>query len=78
MTPRGQCNCKNKNDRPLDSNCQTSDIIYQCIASTTVNPDKIYQGTAEGNFKKNTITTRHHSKTEKRQMKPPSRNMYGK
>ena len=52
MTPRDQCNCKNKNDHPLDSNCQTSDIIYQCIASTTVNPDKIYLGTAEGNFKK--------------------------
>ena len=52
MTPRDQCNCKNKNDHPLDSNCQTSDIIYQCIASTTVNPDKTYLGTAEGNFKK--------------------------
>ena len=28
--------------------------------------------------RKDTITTRHHSKTEKRQMTPPSRNMYGK
>ena len=46
------CNCKNKNDCPLDGNCQTSDIIFKCIASTTINPDKIYLGTAEGNFKK--------------------------
>ena len=52
ITPRDQCNCKNRNDCPLDGNCQTSDIIYKCIASTTVNPDKIYLGTAEGNFKK--------------------------
>ena len=45
-------NCKNKNDCPLDGNCQTSDIIFKCIASTTINPEKIYLGTAEGNFKK--------------------------
>ena len=45
-------NCKNRKDCPLDGNCQTSDIIYKYIASTTVNPDKIYLGTAEGNFKK--------------------------
>ena len=47
VTPRGQYNCKNKNDCPLDGNCQTSDIIYKCIASTAVKPDKIYLGTAE-------------------------------
>ena len=52
ITPRDQCNCKNKNNCPLDVNCQTSDIIYKCIPSTTLNPDKIYPGTAEGNFKK--------------------------
>ena len=62
ITPRDQGNCKNKNDCPLDGNCQTSDIIYKCIASTTVNPDKIYLGTAEGNFKQ-----RHNNrKTRKR------------
>ena len=52
ITPRDQCNCKTRNDCPLDGNCHTGDIIYKCIASTTVNPDKIYLGTAEGNFKK--------------------------
>ena len=52
ITPRDQCKWKNKNDCPIDGNCQTSDIIYKCIVSTTVNPDKIYVGTAEGNFKK--------------------------
>ena len=38
------------------SHFQTSDIIYKYIASTTVNPDKIYLGTAEGNFKKTYYT----------------------
>ena len=52
ITPRDQCNFKNKSDCPLDGNCQTKDIIYKCIASTTVNPDKICLGTAKGNFKK--------------------------
>ena len=52
ITPRDQCNCKNRNDYPLDDNGQTSDIIYKCIASMTINPDKIYLGTAAENFKK--------------------------
>ena len=45
ITPRHQCNCKNKNNCPLDGNCQTSDIIYECIVSTTVNPDKMNNDT---------------------------------
>ena len=52
ITSRNQCNCKNKNDCPLDGNCQTTDIIYECTVSTTVDQDKIYLGTAEGDFKK--------------------------
>ena len=51
-TLRDQCNYKNKNDCPLGGNCQTSDVIYKCNTSTTVNLDKIYLGTAEGNFRK--------------------------
>ena len=52
ITPRDQCNCKRRNDCPLDCNYQIRDIIYKCIASTTVIPHKIYLGTAEGNFRK--------------------------
>ena len=52
ITPRDQCTCKSSNDWPLDYNYQRRDIIYKCIASTTVIPDKIYLGTAEGNFRK--------------------------
>ena len=28
------------------------DIVYKCIASTLMNPEKTYLGTAEGDFKK--------------------------
>ena len=43
---------RNKNNFRIDGNCQTSDIIHKCIASTTVHLDKVYQKKAEANFKK--------------------------
>ena len=45
-------NCRNKNVYPLDGYCQQNDVICQCIASTSVIPEKLYWGTAEGEFKK--------------------------
>ena len=47
-----KCSCRNKSVCPLDDNCQQNDVIYKCIASTSVNPDKVYLATAEGEFKK--------------------------
>ena len=47
-----KCNYRNKGACPLDGNCQQNDVIYKCIASTSVNPDKVYLGMAEGEFKK--------------------------
>ena len=47
-----KCSCRNKSVCPLDGNCQQNDVIYKCIASTSVNPDKVYLGTAEREFKK--------------------------
>ena len=46
-----KCNCRNKIACTLDCNCQQNDVIYKCIASTSVNPDKVYLGTAKGEFK---------------------------
>ena len=46
------CNCRTKLTCPLNSQCQYQDIIYTWIVSTSVNPDKVYWGTAEGDFKK--------------------------
>ena len=47
------CNCRTKSKCLLSGQCQSQDIIYKCtVSSTSVNPDKVYLGTAEGDFKK--------------------------
>ena len=46
------CNCRKKDKCPLNGQCLAQDIVYKCIASTSMNPDKTYLGTAEGDFKK--------------------------
>ena len=45
-------NCKNKDECPLNGQCLAQDIVYKCIASTSINPDKTFLRTAEGDFKK--------------------------
>ena len=55
ITQKDECKCRNKNSCPLDGNCQASNIIYKCIASATVNSDKVYLGSAEGNLKNSTV-----------------------
>ena len=44
-------NWRNKVVCPLDGNCQQNDVIYNCLASTSINPDKVYLDTVEGEFK---------------------------
>ena len=47
------CNCRTKSKCLLSGQCQSQDIIYKCtVSSTSVNPDKVYLGTAEGDFKR--------------------------
>ena len=45
-------NCRNKDECPLNGQCLAQDIVYKCIASTSINPNKTYLGTTEGEFKK--------------------------
>ena len=44
-------NCRKKEDCPLEGKCNTENIIYKCIVWTSSHPDKVYIGTAEGDFK---------------------------
>ena len=37
---------------PIKWTCLAQDVVYICITSTSMNPDKTYLGTAEGDFKK--------------------------
>ena len=46
------CNYRNKDECPLNIHCLVQDTVYKYIASTSINPDKTYIGTAEGDFKK--------------------------
>ena len=44
------CNYRKKEDFPLEGKCRTGNIIYKCIVSTSGHLDKVYLGTAEGDF----------------------------
>ena len=46
------CNCRVKSECPLNGQCQATDIIYQCTVLSPDKPNKLYLGTAEGDFKK--------------------------
>ena len=41
------CNCRSKEECPLEGQRRVENIIYKCVASTSVNEDKAYLGTAE-------------------------------
>ena len=45
-------NCRKKDECPLNGQCLAQNIVYKCIASTSMNRDKTYLGTTEGDFKK--------------------------
>ena len=46
------CNCRTKDECPLNGKCQVQEIVYKCILSTSINPEKTYLGNGEGGFKK--------------------------
>ena len=45
------CKCRKKHECPLDGKCRAENIVYKCIASVHGYPNKVYLGTAEGDFK---------------------------
>ena len=44
-------NCKNKYECPLDGKCRAENIAYKCVASVDGYTNKVYLGTAKGDFK---------------------------
>ena len=40
-------NCRSKEECPLEGQCRVENTIYRCVASTSVNKNKAYLGTAE-------------------------------
>ena len=45
------CNCRTKHECPLDGKCRAENAVYKCVASVDGYPNKVYLGTAEGDFK---------------------------
>ena len=46
------CNCRNKNECPLNGNCKVQSVIYKCTVSATQTfKQRVYLGIAEGNWK---------------------------
>ena len=46
------CNCRKKDECPLNGQYLAQDIVYKYFASTSINAEKTYPGTAEDDFKK--------------------------
>ena len=46
------CNCRKKEECPLEEKCRVNDIVHKCIAPATGFPNKVYLGTAQGECKK--------------------------
>ena len=46
------CNCRNKDECPLNGKGLAQGTVWKCITSISTNLDKTYPGTAEGGLKK--------------------------
>ena len=53
------CNCRNKNDCPLNGNCKVQSVIYKCTVSATQTfKQHVYLGIAVGNWKQSLFNYR--------------------
>ena len=46
------CNCRVKSECSVNAQCQVTDVTYKCTVLSQEKPNKVYLGTAEGDFKK--------------------------
>ena len=47
-----ECNCRIETECPVNGDYRIEDVIYKCTVLTTFQPQKMYLGFAEGEFKK--------------------------
>ena len=60
------CNCRNKNECPLNGNCKVQNVIYKCTVSATQTfKQRVYLGIAEGNQKQRLYNYRQSFKDKK-------------
>ena len=50
--PTPSCNCKNKDECPMNGKCQVQNVVYKCTVLATPNfPKLVYLGVAEADWK---------------------------
>ena len=60
------CNCRNKNECPLNGNCRVQKVIYKCsVSATQTFKQCVYLGIAEGNWKQRLYNHRQSFKDKK-------------
>ena len=69
------CNCRTKSKFSLNGQCQSQDRISKRTVSTSVNPEKVYSGTAEGDFKE---SYHNHTKSFRNERYTNGTSIYGK
>ena len=46
------CNCRDRNNCPMNRNCRVENVVYKCVVSATENSEvQVYIGIAEGDWK---------------------------
>ena len=46
-----ECNCRKKDECPLNGECKQSSVVYKCEVSAPNHPDKVYISLTEKDFK---------------------------
>lgn len=49
--PIRECNCRKKDECPLNGECRQPSVVYKCEVSAPNQPDKVYIGLTEKDFK---------------------------
>lgn len=49
--PMPECNCRKKDECPLSGECKKSSVVYKCDVSAPNQPNKVYIGLTEKEFK---------------------------
>ena len=48
---QNQCNCRKKEECPLNNNCQVREVIYKAEVTASIHKNMIYYGLAGNTFK---------------------------
>ena len=76
---RKDCNCRNKQDCPMDGNCLTESVAYQAVVKNNRSDNtKNYIGLTEGTFKQRFYRHTSSLKHEKQGKSTGLQNIYGK